>query len=403
METGKSTEQIIKQADSYVMQTYSRLPLALVRGEGPYVWDAEGRRHLDFLCGLGVNSLGHRHPAVTAAIREAADTLLHCSNLYYIPPQGELAERLCRLSGLDRVVFVNSGAEANEAAIKLARSYAQASDPQRHEIITATRSFHGRTLAALAATGQSRFHDGFAPLPAGFRHVPFNDLAALEAAVSPATCAVMLEPIQGESGVRPADPEYLQGVRELCDRRGLLLIFDEVQTGIGRTGHVFAFEHYGVRPDAFTLAKALGGGAPIGALVATEEAAKGLGPGRHGSTFGGNPLASRAALAVLDVLEAPGFLERVRAMGAYLRAGLEALAARRAQVVAEVRGVGMMQALEVKVSARRVLEACQRRGLLVNAVGDETIRLLPPLILDEAQIDEGLQILAAAVEEAAAA
>ncbi|MBO8142713.1 MAG: acetylornithine transaminase [Firmicutes bacterium] len=384
----------------HVMQTYSRLPLALVRGEGARVWDTEGRQYLDFVGGLAVNSLGHGHPAVTAAIREAADYVLHTSNLYYIGPQAELAARLAELSGLERAFFCNSGAEANEAAIKLARRFGRRAGGGRYKIICAANSFHGRTLGTLAATGQPKYRAGFEPLPEGFVHVPLNDLPALAAAIDSETVAVMLEPVQGEGGVHPCLPDYLKGVRELCDRHGLLLILDEVQTGLGRTGRLFAFEHYGVRPDILTLAKALAGGVPIGAMLAREEVAAAFEPGAHASTFGGNPFACRVALAVLDTIVGQDLPAKAKEAGDYLRRGLERLAAR-LDCVSEVRGMGLLVGLELAgVLAPRVQAEAQSRGLLVNAIGQSVLRLLPPLIVGRDELDEALEILEAALAAA---
>lgn len=387
--------------DRHVMRTYNRLPIAFVRGEGCRVWDTEGRSYLDFVGGLAVNSLGHGHPWVVGAIREAAGNILHTSNLYHIGPQAELAARLAALSGLDRAFFCNSGAEANEAAIKLARRFGRRNGSNRYKIITAERSFHGRTLGALTATAQSKYHDGFDPLPEGFVYVPFNDVAALSAAIDDETAAVMLEPIQGEAGVYPADAAYLPAVRELCDAHGLLLILDEVQTGLGRTGKLFAFEHYGVRPDVVTLAKALGGGVPIGAMLATEDAAAAFEPGNHASTFGGNPFACRVALAVLDAITGDGLPEKAAAAGEYLRRGLERIG-QRSGFIREVRGLGLMVGVELAgLQAPAVQAEAQSRGLLVNAIGQSILRLLPPLIVSEAELDEALAILEAALEAAA--
>lgn len=384
----------------HVMTTYSRLPIALVRGEGVRVWDADGRSYLDFISGLGVNSLGHNHPRVTAAIHEAAGTLVHCSNLYHIESQARLAARLAELTGLDRAFFCNSGAEANEAAIKLARRYARVRRGEdRFEIITAERSFHGRTLATVTATGQPKYQQGFEPLPQGFRYVPLNDIDALERAITPQTCAVLLEPIQGEGGVFPCDEAYLRQVRELCDAHGLLLIFDEVQTGLGRTGRMFAFEHYGVRPDIITLAKALGGGVPIGAIVATEEASKGFEPGSHASTFGGNPLSTYVACEVLDILIDESLPERAEAAGNRLRQGLLRLQERYPDALGEVRGRGLMLGMELHFDGSALLAATRERGLLVNVIAGKVLRLLPPLIVADEEIDLALEILAAAIEE----
>lgn len=377
------------------MNTYNRLPVAFVDGRGARIRDTEGKEYLDFLGGIAVSVLGHGHPALVRAIKEAAEGVLHTSNVYYIEAQARLAARLAELSGLDRAFFANTGAEANEGAIKLARRYARRRKGEdRYKIVSALHSFHGRTMGAMTATGQPKFHDGFGPLPEGFEYVPLNDVAALEAAVDGRTAAVILEPIQGESGVRPCTPEYLQAARRICDQRGALLIFDEVQTAIGRTGKMFAFEHYGVRPDILSLAKALGGGIPIGVFLATEEVSRGFEPGVHGTTFGGNPFATKVAGAVLDVVIGEKLPERAAALGAHLKARLERL-----DGVAEVRGMGLMIGVELEegLSAPRVMRAAFERGLLVGASGDAVLRVLPPLVISEADADEAAGILEAAV------
>ncbi len=385
--------EIMGLTERYVMKTYSRLPLAIVRGQGTKVWDADGREYLDFVTGLAVNGLGHCHPRVVKAIEQAAHTLLHCSNLYHIEPQAQLARLLVEKSGLGKAFFCNSGAEANEAAIKLARRYAKVTGRgERYEIVTAERSFHGRTLATVTATGQEKYHKGFEPLPAGFRYVPFGDLAALEEAITPTTCAVMLEPVQGEGGVYPSPPGYLEGVRRLCDQHGLLLILDEVQTGMGRTGRLFAFQHFGIRPDILTLAKSLAGGVPIGAMLATDEAARGFEPGSHASTFGGNPLATSAALATLAAMEEEGLVERAAAMGTVLKEALASLRTRH-PYIGEIRGLGLMVGMDLTIPAGRLVAACMERGLLVNVIADRTVRLLPPLTVSEGEIRQAVSIL----------
>ncbi len=387
----------------YLMHTYSRAMIAPVRGSGVRVWDADGKEYLDFLGGIAVCGLGHCHPAVVAAVKKQAETLLHCSNLYLIEGQALLAKALLDGSPFGKAFFCNSGAEANEAAIKLARKYARMRhEDGRYEIVTALGSFHGRTLATVTATGQPKYQKGFEPLPTGFRYVPFNDVAALEKAVSDVTAAVLLEPVQGEGGVHVADEAYLGRARQLCDERGALLILDEVQTGMGRTGRMFAFEHFAIEPDAVTLAKALGGGVPIGAILARDEAAQAFTPGTHASTFGGNPLACAAALAVVETIRAEGLVERAAEMGRYLAGMLGALAGRFPQV-AEIRGKGLMLGMEFgecegdargpAAPARDVAAACLGRGLLVNAVSDTTLRFLPPLVVGRADIDEAVSIL----------
>lgn len=383
-----NTAGIIALESRYLMTTYGRPGPALVRGQGAYVWDADGKEYLDFIAGLGVLALGHCHPAVVEAVCRQAGQMMHCSNLFHIENQALLAQELAAMTGLSRAFFCNSGAEANEAAIKLARKYA---GPGRYRVISAFNSFHGRTLATLAATGQTHYQSGFGPLPEGFDHVPFNDLAALEAAAGPETCAVLLEPVQGEGGVNPAEPLYLAGVRQLCDRLGLVLIFDEVQCGLGRTGRFLAAEHYGVRPDIVTLSKALGGGFPIGAAVAGEAVGAAFRPGDHASTFGGNPLACAAALASLRVLRG-GLVEQASRLGAYFRRGLEELAGRHRQVV-QIRGLGLMLAAELDGPGQAVVDGCRDRGLLINCTAQRVLRFLPPLVIGEEEVDRALSVL----------
>lgn len=397
-----TNREIAGLTEQYSMYIIDRIPSALVRGEGRRVWDADGQEYLDFVAGLAVNGLGHNHPKLTAAICEQAKAILHSSNLYLIEQQARLAQALCEASFADKAFICNSGTEAVEGAIKLARKWARKRLGQpKSGIVTALKSFHGRTLAALAATGQEKFQANFTPMPAGFRYVPNNDLAALEEAIDEGTCAVMLEPIQGESGVYPAEDEYLRGVRALCDDRELLLIYDEVQTGLARTGRMFCYEHSGAVPDVMTLAKGLGGGVPIGAVLATDEAAV-FEPSDHGSTFGGNHLACAAALAVLEVIQEEGLVTAAQERGEQLAAGLEAMAAD--SPIAEVRGKGLMLAFELAVDgAKQVHRACLERGLLVNPIGDRIVRLLPPLTVTEAECEEGLGILREALGEALSA
>ncbi|MBI5017224.1 MAG: acetylornithine transaminase [Deltaproteobacteria bacterium] len=380
--------EIIDQGDRYLLPTYARYPLALVRGQGMRVWDADGRQYLDFLAGIAVCNLGHCHPRVVEAIRDQAGRLLHVSNLYYIEPQGELAQLLVEHTFANKVFFCNSGAEANEGAIKLARKFQKdRGEPRRVEILSAAQSFHGRTLATLTATGQDKVKVGFDPLPAGFRHVAYDDLGALEAAVGPETAAILLEPIQGEGGVRVPSPGYLRAVRELCDARGALLVFDEVQVGMGRTGTFLACEHEGVAPDLCTLAKGLGGGVPIGALLTTEVAGRSFGPGSHGSTFGGNPLATAAALATVRTIVGEGTLEHCRAMGAYFADALRSLAASCPSVTG-VRGRGLLLGVELRtgVLARDVVQGLMARGFLAGTAGDQVLRFAPPLIVEKEEI-----------------
>ncbi len=388
-----STQEIMELTEKYIMKTYGRLPLALVKGQGSRVWDAEGNEYLDFVGGLAVDSLGHCHPAVVDAVTEQARTLMHVSNLYHIEPQAHLARLLVENSCCGKAFFCNSGAEANEAAIKLARKYAKFKRGQdKFEIITALKSFHGRTLATITATGQAKFQQGFEPLPEGFKYVPFNDLAALEEAIGPHTCAVMLEPVQGEGGVNAAHQSYLEGVKEICDQKGLLLIFDEVQCGLGRTGKLFAYQQYGVEPHIITLAKALGGGFPIGAMLAQDEVAQAFQPGDHASTFGGNPLACAAGVAVMETMLEEGFMAKVNAAGLYFKKWLDVLAGKY-NFVKEVRGMGFLLGMELNVEGAGIVAKCQEKGLLINCVNGSTLRFIPPLNVERAQIDRAVEIL----------
>ena len=394
-----NSEQWIAKADKYIMKTYGRYPLVPVRGEGCRLWDADGKEYLDFLAGVAVNNLGHCHPRVVAALQKQAAELIHCSNYYHIPSQIELAELLCSHSFADRAFFCNSGAEANEAAIKLARKYSREKfGADRFEIITALASFHGRTMATVSATGQEKVQKFFDPLLHGFRHVPFNDIDALRGAVSPATCAVMLEPIQGEGGVVVPSADYFRRVREICDSHGLLLIFDEVQVGMGRTGTLFAHEHFGVTPDIMTLAKALAGGAPIGAMLAREEIAASFGPGTHGSTFGGNPLVTAAAVAAVRTILEEGILNRTEEMGEYLLGELEGLK-ERFPFITEVRGIGLMIGMELSVPAGDIVKEGLERGVLLNVAQDRVLRFVPPLIVTKQEVDRMIEILAGILEE----
>ncbi len=378
-------------ASPHEIGVYARHPITFVRGAGCELWDAAGKRYLDFFAGLAVNNLGHCHPAVVAAVQAQVATLCHVSNLFHTEPAARVAEALCRRSFGDRVFLCNSGAEANEAAMKLARRWG-ADRGGRYEILSARGSFHGRTLATLTATGQEKYHQGFQPLLPGIRLVPYDDLQALADAVRPETVAVLLEPIQGEGGVVVPGDDYLAGVRRLCDERDLLLLLDEVQVGMGRTGSLFAYEQTGAVPDVMTLAKALGGGLPIGAMVATERVAAAFGPGAHGSTFGGNPVACAAAAAALDTLADPAFLAHVRAMGARFRAGLERLAAARSWITG-VRGRGLILGMVLDRPGTDYVSAALARGLLINCTADRVLRFLPPLVVDETAIDEGLALL----------
>ncbi|ACM19482.1 N2-acetylornithine aminotransferase [Geotalea daltonii FRC-32] len=394
-----NSQQWIAKGDKYIMKTYGRYPLVPVRGEGCYLWDADGKRYLDFLAGVAVNNLGHCHPKVVAALQKQAAELIHCSNYYHIPTQIELAELLCNNSFADRAFFCNSGAEANEAAIKLARKYSREKfGPERYQIITAISSFHGRTMATVSATGQEKVQKFFDPLLHGFVHVPFNDADALRQAVTPATCAIMLEPIQGEGGVVVPDAEYFRQVRQICDDNNLLLIFDEVQVGIGRTGKLFAHEHFGVTPDIMTLAKALAGGAPIGTMLAKEELAEFFGPGTHGSTFGGNPLVTAAGVAAIRTILEEGILNHAEEIGEYLVGELEGLK-RKFPVITEVRGIGLMIGAELSIPGGEIVKKALERGVLLNVTHDSVLRFVPPLIVGKKEVDEMIGILAGILAE----
>ena len=387
------TDELKDDASRYLMQTYARQPLSIVRGRGTKVYDLEGREYIDFVGGIAVNILGHGHPDLVLAIQRQAQQLIHTSNLYYTEPQVKLARVLVDHSFADKVFFCNSGAEANEAAIKLARRYAHDKyGDGRYEIITMKNSFHGRTMATLTATGQEKVQKGYDPLVPGFRYVTFNSLTEMEQTVSNKTAAIMLEPIQGEGGVYVADRTYLAGLRELCARKDILLIFDEVQTGMGRTGTLFAYEQFGVQPDIMTLAKGLGGGVPIGACLAIDAVAKVFGPGSHASTFGGNPLACAAALAVFRVLLEGRVLDHARRMGEYLAKGL-AECRDRHRIVRDVRGLGLLQGMELDIDAKTVVSECVTRGLLINSTSERVVRFVPPLIITQREIDRLLEVL----------
>lgn len=392
-------DEIKKLDDEYHISTYTRLPVQFVLGEGSRLWDETGKEYLDFLSGLGAVNIGHCHPAVSQAVKTQIDRLVHVSNLFYVEPQARLAEKLSALTFGGKVFFANSGAEANEGAIKLARRHSKINfDTDRVNIITALRSFHGRTMKTLAATGQRDKQVPFEPMPPGFAHVPLNDVAALEAAIDSKTCAVMLEVIQGEGGVYPCDEEYLTAVRALCEERRLLLILDEVQTGIGRTGKLFAYEHYGIEPDIMTTAKALANGLPIGALIAKREAAEAFRPGDHGSTFGGGPVVCAAALATLGVIESELIVEKAASTGAYFRDKLEELAGSK-DAASEVRGRGLMLAVQLtNGNAKAIASRALEEGFVINAIGDGILRFLPPLVVEEGQIDSLVEFLDEAIE-----
>ena len=376
---------------SHVLPTYARVDLAFERGEGAWLFTAEGERYLDFTSGVAVNALGHAHPQLVRALNEQAQKLWHVSNLYRIPEGERLADRLCAASFADTVFFQNSGAEAIECAIKMARKYQSASGkPERYRIITFEGAFHGRTLAAIAATGNKKYLEGFGPPVEGFDQVAYADLEAAKKAIGPHTAAIMIEPVMGEGGVRVVPHTFLRALRKLCDDNGLLLIFDEIQTGIGRTGDMFAYQHTGVTPDIMTIAKALGGGFPVGACLATAEAGKGMTAGTHGSTFGGNPLAMAVGNTVLDIIMADGFLDQMKQNALLLKQRLAELKDRHASVIAEVRGEGLLIGLRMIPQVSEMVDELRAEKMLTVAAGDNVVRLLPPLIIGEKEIAEAI-------------
>ena len=397
MKQPTTSESTIGLADKYLFPTYKRPPFALVKGEGCRVWDENGKEYLDFVGGIAVCALGHSSAIVTKALEEQSRTLVHVSNLYYTRPQVELARLLVENSFADRVFFCNSGAEANEAAIKIARRYTREKyGPGKHTIVCMQGSFHGRTMATLSATGQSKVQVGYDPLLEGFKFVPFNDLKTLRGAVDDTVCAVMLEPIQGEGGIVVPHPDYLKGVKEICREKGALLIFDEIQTGMGRTGRLFAYEHFGVSPDIMSLAKALGNGLPIGAMLSTEALSTAFGPGSHASTFGGTPLVTAVAKAVLSTLLNDGWLDHCRNMGTYFVARLEELKKRHA-CIKEVRGLGLIIGVELDRPGAPVLEGCVQRGFLINCAQEKVLRFVPPLVVTKKEIDRLIDALDSAL------
>jgi len=388
-----TTDELIALSDKCIMATYKRFPIVLVRGSGAKVWDSNGKEYLDFVAGIAVCSLGHSHPKVIEAIKKQAEILTHVSNLYYIEPQIHLARMLVENSFADKVFFCNSGAEANEAAIKLARKYAYENMAGgKYELITMKDSFHGRTLATVTATGQTKFQVGFSPLLEGFSYVPFNDIPALDDAITEKTCGIMLEPIQGEGGIKIPDDEYLSKVRKICDDRGILMILDEIQVGMGRTGTLFAYEQYKTKPDIVTLAKAVGNGFPVGVMMATDKVASAFQPGNHASTFGGNPLAMAAGLATLETMLHDGILENVRKVGAYFVRRLHELKSRHA-VIKDVRGRGLIIGVELNIEGADIVKHCMDRGLLINCTGGNILRFIPPFIITERNVDTAIDIL----------
>ncbi|MXV78639.1 aspartate aminotransferase family protein [Candidatus Poribacteria bacterium] len=393
-----TTSEIKEVASKYIINTYGDRSLAFIKGEGPYLWDADGKKYLDFLGGLAVNGLGHAHPKVVAAIREQAGEVIHTSNLYYIKPQAELAKLLIENSDMDQCFFCNSGAEANEAAIKIARKYAKDTGRKdSYEIITMDNSFHGRTMATITATAQPKYHVGFEPMLEGFKYVPFDDLDATEAAISEKTCAILVEPIQSEGGVNIPSDGYLQGLRELCDQHNLLLIFDEVQTAMGRLGTFFGYQSYGVVPDVITMAKALGSGVPIGAMLAKQNVADSFVPGTHAATFGGNFLSSAAAVATIETILEENLAVNAVKMGNYLASGLMELKGK--YPINEVRGKGLLRGLVMDVDAKPLATRCIENGLVTICTSDYVLRFLPPLNINAAHVEEAVDIVEKSMSE----
>jgi len=389
------TQEIIKKADQVIIKTYKRFPIVIAKGKGCTLWDTDGKKYTDFVAGIAVCNLGHAHPQVSKALCMQADTLFHVSNLYYTIPQVDLAYWLTENSFADRVFFCNSGAEANEAAIKLARKYfKEKGERGKYRIISMEHSFHGRTMATLSATGQDKIKQGFEPVLEGFDYVPFSDISALRGAIGPSTCAVLIEPIQGEGGVRCPDPDYLKAVRQVCDDTGILLIFDEIQTGMGRTGRLFAYEHFGITPDIMTLAKALANGLPIGAMLAREEVADAFGPGSHASTFGGTPVVSAASLEVVRVLSEENIIDHCRTIGGYFKDRLSWLKDRH-EVIEDVRGMGLLLGMKLKIEGDQIVASCMEKGLLINCIQGNILRFIPPLIIEKQEID----VLVACLDE----
>ena len=396
-----SLQEIQALEQKYLLQTYARYPLAIARGKGVYVYDLEGNKYLDLVGGLGVNALGHAHPRIVKVLRDQAAKAIHLSNLYYNEYQGLLAERLCTLSGLDRAFFSNSGTEAMEGALKLARAAGhKLSGDAKRKVVALAGSFHGRTFGALSMTGQDKYRTGFEPMLGGVQFVALNDVAGMQAAVDADTCAIVLEPIQGEGGVRECSREFLQAAREAADRHNAALIFDEIQCGLGRIGTLFAFQHFGITPDIVAIAKPLAAGIPLGAFLVREKFASALSTGKHGTTFGGGPLACRTALEYLVILEDEKLMERVKAVGAYLNAELKAIA-EKSKIAREVRGLGMMQALELSIPARPLVERAMAEGILLNSTQDTVLRFLPPFLLEEKHVDKGMRVLRKLLREAA--
>ena len=395
----ETDKEIFAEDKANYLPVFNRYQIVLDHGDGVYAWDNNGKKYIDFLGGIAVNVLGHNYKPLVDAIAEQAGKMIHCSNLYYTQPQVDAAAKLVKLSGLGKAFFGNSGAEANEGAIKIARKYAHSIDPEKSQIISAWDSFHGRTLATLTATGQPHYQEGVGPLPAGFDYVHYNDIAELEAMMSDKTAAVMLETIQGEGGVHTPDGDYLKKVRALCDKYQALLILDEIQAGIGRSGKFFAYEKYGIKPDIVTLAKGLAGGVPIGAFIVTDEVAKAFKPGDHGTTFGGNPLACAAANVVLDTVPKPEFLEKVTEVGAYFKGELQKLKAKYPELIVDVRGEGLILGAELKSAehGRDIVNKCLEKGAIINCTVGKVLRFIPPLIITKQDVDTVVAILDEAI------
>lgn len=393
------TKTIIDQTEEYYLPVFGRYQLALTHGKGCKLYDADGNEYLDFLAGIAVNSLGHAHPALVKAISEQAGKLMHCSNIYYTDIQAQAAKEIVEVTGLDRVFLANSGAEANEGAIKLARKYGHQKNDGKYRIITAVHSFHGRTMMTVTATGQPKYQQGYEPLPSGFDYVPYGDIQALKEVMAEDVCCVLLEPIQGEGGVHVPSDEYLREARALCDKFDALLIFDEIQTGVARTGKWFAYMHSGIKPDVLTFAKGIGGGFPVGGFVVTERLAHVFKPGDHGGTFGGNPLACAAIHATLNTIKNENIVEHTATLGAYFKQQLEVLLDKYPDKVAEVRGLGLILGMELKKDGKAVIEACLKQHVIVNCTAGNVIRLVPPLIVTKEEIDQVVTALDMALAE----
>jgi len=394
-------QEIQSLEQKYLLQTYARYPLLIERGKGVFVYDGKGKKYLDLVGGLGVNALGHAHPRIVKVVRDQGAKAIHLSNLYYNQYQGQLAEKLCKLSGLDRAFFANSGTEAMEGALKLARAAGHKTGAEaKCKVVALAGSFHGRTFGALSMTGQEKYRAGFEPMLGGVEFVSLNDVAGMKAAVDGDTCAIVLEPIQGEGGVRECSREFLQAARDAAEQHQAALIFDEIQCGLGRTGTLFAYQHFGVFPDIVAIAKPLAAGIPLGAFLVKEKFAAALGMGKHGTTFGGGPLACRTALEYLAVIEEENLLERVRTVGGYLNSELKALTSK-SKIAREVRGVGMMQAMELSVPARPIVEQAMTEGLLINSTQETVLRFLPPFLLEEKHVDKAIRVLRKILKQAA--